>query len=665
MSFYTKLTDLLKTNPNFVDDEGELLLAAVQDKAWKLDHDLIRLLLSDDEMKETFFDVVDGSLLFNTNTFIEYISQKNFLDSSYTRFRNRIGLTIDGKYLNERGEVSLAWAYKDCVLEGGQTKEEEKRKEIFFNEVLAQDEINRMFDPKVLTNFTRYTTAGAQPVTEIKRDENGVIRENLIIKGNNLIALHALKSQFRGKVKLIYIDPPYNTGNDSFGYNDNFNHSTWLTFIRNRLSISNDLLREDGAIFIQCDDNEQPYLKVLADEIFGYENYLVTLYVQVRYAQKTLSEKNDFQKLIEQILVYKKNDFQPNKPSEEYTLEKFEWEIVELGNGDVISLGNRKVTVFKKGQYIIRKVSPSLSGLKETWASGSVLKVNASGKFFNDYISIRKDLDGLDCLYKVEGIGEDGLGYRYFTGAKKATSTKGKFYSGVPIKRVEQLKNDNAYKELTIPNFMDLSNFFGNCRHEGGVELRSGKKPEELIKKIIDISTNKKDIVLDFFLGTGTTCAVAHKMGRRYIGVEQLDYGRNRASIRLSNVINGDTTGISKSVDWIGGGDFIYCELMKYNQAFVDRIRDAENSDELLQIWQEMAENSFLNWYINPEIPEDAIHEFNEIGKDENGLEKQKKLLMDLLDKNQLYVNLSEIDDAKFSVSDEDKALNKAFYGEN
>ena len=212
---------------------------------------------------------------------------------------------------------------------------------------------------------------------------------------------------------------------------------------------------------------------------------------------------------------------------------------------------------------------------------------------------------------------------------------------------------------------MDLSNFFGNCRHEGGVELRSGKKPEELIKKIIDISTNKKDIVLDFFLGTGTTCAVAHKMGRRYIGVEQLDYGRNRASIRLSNVINGDTTGISKSVDWIGGGDFIYCELMKYNQAFVDRIRDAENSDELLQIWQEMAENSFLNWYINPEIPEDAIHEFNEIGKDENGLEKQKKLLMDLLDKNQLYVNLSEIDDAKFSVSDEDKALNKAFYGEN
>lgn len=253
MSFNTNLTDLLKTNPNFVDDEGELLLAAVQDRAWKLDHDLIRLLLSDDEMKAKFFDEIDGSLLFNTNTFIEYISQKNFLDNSYTRFRNRIGLTIDGKYLSERGEVSLAWAYKDCVLEGGQTKEEEKRKEIFFNEVLAQDEINRMLDPKVLTNFTRYTTAGEEPVAELRRDENGVIKENLIINGNNLLALHTLKEQFRGCIKLIYIDPPYNLKGDSFGYNDSFNHSTWLTFMRNRLKVAHELLHSEGAIFVQID----------------------------------------------------------------------------------------------------------------------------------------------------------------------------------------------------------------------------------------------------------------------------------------------------------------------------------------------------------------------------------------------------------------------------
>jgi len=218
MSLNTKLINLLKTAPCFVDDEGELVLAAVQDHAWKLDHDLVKLLLSDIEIKDKFFEEIDGYWIFNINTFIDYISQKNFLDNSYTRFRNKIGLTIGGKYLRERGEVALAWPYRDCVLEGGQTKEEEKRKEIFFNEVLAQDEINRLLDPKVLTNFTRYTAKGTEKVTDFKRDENGVIRENLIIKDNNLLALHTLKTQFRGKVKLIYIDPPYNTGNDSFGY---------------------------------------------------------------------------------------------------------------------------------------------------------------------------------------------------------------------------------------------------------------------------------------------------------------------------------------------------------------------------------------------------------------------------------------------------------------
>ena len=180
MSFYSKLINLLKGYPDFLDENGELLITAVQNRAWKIDHDLIKLLLSDEEIKVKFFDEIEGHWVFNINTFLEYITQKNFLDNSYTRFRKRIGLAIDEKYLKERGEVSLVWAYKDCVLEGGQTKEEEKRKEIFFNEVLAQDEINRMFDPKVLINFTRYTTAGELPVKEIKRDENGVLRENLI-----------------------------------------------------------------------------------------------------------------------------------------------------------------------------------------------------------------------------------------------------------------------------------------------------------------------------------------------------------------------------------------------------------------------------------------------------------------------------------------------------
>ena len=288
-NFNEKLIALLKTNPAFVDESDELLPAAVKDHAWQLDHNLIKLLLSDPEIKSAFFDEIEGHWVFNHNTFIDYITAKNFLANSYTQFRNKIGLNIDGKFLRERGEVSLVWPYKDCVLEGGQTKEEEKRKEIFFNEILAQDEINRMFDPKVLTNWKRHTIAGEHDVTEIKRDDSGTIRENLIIKGNNLIALHTLKQQFRGQVKLIYIDPPYNTKGESttFGYNNSFNHSSWLTFIRNRIEITKDLLREDGLIVIAIDDEEQAYLAVLCDEVFGKVNHIGTVIVQSKPSGRT------------------------------------------------------------------------------------------------------------------------------------------------------------------------------------------------------------------------------------------------------------------------------------------------------------------------------------------------------------------------------------------
>ena len=289
-NFNEKLTALLKTHPDFLDDAGELIPAAVRDHAWQLNHDLIKLLLTDDEIKATFFDEIEGHWVFNHNTFINYITDKNFLANSYTQFRNKIGLNIGGKFLRERGEVSLVWPYKDCVLEGGQTKEEEKRKEIFFNETLAQDEINRMFDPKVLTNWKRHTAEGRQVVTDIQRDENGVIRENLIIKGNNLIALHTLKQQFRGQVKLIYIDPLYNPDSPSntFMYNNNFKRSSWLTFMRNRLEIAKALLRDDGSMIVAIDENEQNYLGVLLDEVFPeHEKHCITIVHNPRGVQGT------------------------------------------------------------------------------------------------------------------------------------------------------------------------------------------------------------------------------------------------------------------------------------------------------------------------------------------------------------------------------------------
>lgn len=664
MSFNSKLIDLLKTNHNFVDDEGELLIAAVQDRAWMIDRELVKLLLSDKEIKAKFFDEIEGHWIFNINTFLEYISQKNFLDNSYTRFRNRIGLTIGEKYLRERGEVSLVWAYKDTVLEGGQTKEEEKRKEIFFNEILAQDEINRLLDPKILTNFTRYTAKSKQSVKEFKRDKNGLIRENLILKGNNLIALHTLKTQFRGQVKLIYIDPPFNTGNDSFGYNDNFSHSSWLTFMKNRLDVARELLRNNGVIFIHIDDKEYSYLKVLCDEIFGRENFLNVICVKTSdpSGHKTVNPSPYSQ--TEYILLYAKN-----KQHYEYQIKYVESDY-DTGYNQIILNKNESFAKWK-----ITNLFDFLAkekGFKDTREANKKL-----GKFVFQSMIAEYALQNRDNIFQPTAIADDA--------AKDIVEARDKSKeSPEKVFRVKRDSNDvyiiggrqiyfysNKVKEIdgVLTPAKPLTNLWSDIPYngiskEGGVTLKNGKKPEKLLRRIIEISTNPKDLVLDFFSGSGTTVAVSHKMGRQYIGVEQISYDDNDTVSRLDNVLKGDTSGISNSVNWQGGGDFIYCELMTYNEAFMERIQAAKNIKELLKIWHDMTESSFLNWYVNPEMPEEAIKYFEELGKEKNGLENQKQELAKLLDKNQLYVNLSEIDDAQFKVSKEDKALNKAFFGE-
>ena len=207
-----------------------------------------------------------------------------------------------------------------------------------------------------------------------------------------------------------------------------------------------------------------------------------------------------------------------------------------------------------------------------------------------------------------------------------------------------------------------MTDFWGDISwagiaNEGDVHLKEGKKPEALLKRIIELSTEENDVILDFFIGTGTTCAVAHKIGRQYIGVEQLDYGENSAVVRLKNVVNGDQTGISKEVNWQGGGDFVYMELMKLNETFVEKIQDAETTEELLSIWEEMKRNGFLSYRIDPRLFDENIEEFKTLD-----LEEQKKLLLEMLEYNGLYVNYSEIEDAIYNVSEEDKKLNKDFY---
>ena len=283
MKLYEALEKQLKKEINFVSDNGELKKWVVINKAQNYDADLIGLLLEDAALKEKFFIDIKGTLVFNQNLFVQFLEQKNYLNDSYTQYKNKVGLTINGKYLKQRNEVALVWPFKDCVLEGGQSREEDEREEIFFNETLAQDEITQLLEPKVLSNPKTYNIEGEQNFSSFTRDAElnknrglleDTITDNLIIKGNNLLALNSLKKEFSGKVKLIYIDPPFNTGKDEFKYNDNFNHSTWLTFMKNRLNTAKLLMSKESSIVVQVGNEEASYIQVLLDDIFGRENYL-------------------------------------------------------------------------------------------------------------------------------------------------------------------------------------------------------------------------------------------------------------------------------------------------------------------------------------------------------------------------------------------------------
>lgn len=626
---------------------------------------LITALLSNENIKSQFEISINKTSIFKIEEFIQLLTYKDFWENSYTKYSNKIGLTANGKYLDYNSDVVLDFPFKDCILEGGMTKEEVGKKEVYYNKVIARDEVDTLLAPKAFTNTKKYTKDGEKRVSKITD------ADNLIIKGNNLLALHSLKKRYTGKIKLVYLDPPYNTGSDSFLYNDKFNHSSWLTFMKNRLEIAKEILSDDGVLAIQLDDSEGPYLKVLLDSIFGQRSHLFTQYVLVRYADKTLKSDMDYHKQIEQIHYYKKSPnstVSPNKKSEKYDYSKFIYNFEELSEPkETIELGGRRVDIFLKNQIKINKGLPSIKGLKEVWATGSILDGNSSGRFFRDHLTGRYQNDGYGVVYRVWGIGDDDNEFRYFTGPQKLGATKGKYFQGVP----SNIKSGEVTKKFKpVAGFLDLAGSFGNIRQEGGVELRSGKKPEQMLGEIIQLYTKPSDIVLDFFGGSGSTAATAHKLHRRYISIEQMDNQVEKMLIRLKNVINGDKTGISKDVNWQGGGSFIYTELMDLNNAYIKQIKEAKNSTELLDILEIIKKYADLNYLVELEKLNNEPITIDEDTKetlsfDELPIEKQRELLINVMDINQLYVNYSEIDDSMYQVSEQDKAFNHNFYEED
>lgn len=661
-NLFTELEKLLRMDSAYCTEDGVLIKNKIVEAALELRSDLIAKLLTHDGLKHNFFTEISDVMVFDKVKFQKFVMNKRFLPDSYTSFKNKVGLTNeDGDFLSESREVVLSWPYKDCVLEGGQTKEDAKRNEVFWNEILAPDEINRLTEPKVLTNFKRYDADGEHEVENISMDDN------IIIKGNNLLALHSLKKKYAGKVKLIYIDPPYNTGNDSFGYNDNFNQSTWLTFMKNRLDVAKKLLSDDGVICVQCDDNEQAYLKVLLDSMEGIR-FINCVAVKMSEASgvKMNHAKQRFPKLKEYILIYVKDGYQGF-----YTIDKYKISQWDKENNlflDGLTLENRNILKeleYKdfNSQEDIDLANKILKDVSIVSLSEKLSSLNLEGKEFDSWLfenayriiktagssslaDLVKSLKNIPEQNIASAISKEGVMFFYICNFNRETRQP----------RLQVIFADSNIYKNPCDFWQDIKTT-GAIANEGGVNMKNGKKPEKILHRLISMITQKQDIVLDFFGGSGTTAAVAHKMNRRYISVEQMDSQISLITTRLNNVISGDTTGISKVVSWQGGGSFVYCELARANYKFADEIERASTTNELLSIWQQTQETGFLSWKVNLKEIDVNTEEFSALD-----IEDQKRFLIECLDKNLLYVPYSEIDNAEFAISENDKKINNKFY---
>ena len=381
---------------------------------------------------------------------------------------------------------------------------------------------------------------------------------NFLLEGDNLHSLYLLEKTHKEKIDVIYIDPPYNTGSKDFIYNDKiiddedgYKHSKWLSFMNKRLQMAQRLLSDTGVIFISIDDNEIAQLKLLCDTIFNEINRISIHHVQVRYAEKSLADGKSVKPVMEYVLVYAKdiNKFKLNLPKEEYTDANFLYEIEELSSGGIVKDGNVTMQVFKPGEWQIKKKNESSQNLlKETWVSGTIYSKMSYGQVVKRYIEPRYSSDGLGCLYKVIGRGDDGLGYRYYVGPSKKGSTRCKMYSGMPLSRVDEIKsNGGSFREVPISNLINYAADFGNIRHEGNMTFNSGKKPVKMLKELINYHPNKNAVVLDFFAGSGSTAQAVLELNKEDNGNRQFILCTNNENNiceeitykRIKNVITG------------------------------------------------------------------------------------------------------------------------------
>ncbi|MCG3069427.1 site-specific DNA-methyltransferase [Helicobacter pylori] len=525
------------------------------------------------DYKNAFFKTIANTLVFNQEALLECLEIKE-LEKSFTRFKNKIGLYSQGGLIKSSELVVLNFPFKDNVLLGNAKDNSTKSKECFYHEILHKKEIDTLLSKKVLCHFEMH---GEGDLQSALKDEN----TNYLIKGNNLIALHSLKKKFAKQVKCIYIDPPYNTGNDSFNYNDNFNHSSWLVFMKNRLEAAREFLSDDGSIYISLDYNEVHYCKVLMDEIFGVENFQREIIWRIGWLSGYKTSINNFIRNHDTILFYSKN------------ADK----------------------LFFNKKYI-------------------------ENKDFKELIKIEKIQSNLDNL----GIDRE----------KQKKIIKIINHETRPERYpLEDIWNGNEYDDL---NSIAIVSYSGETVSKMlGTEEIKGQKSEKLIQRILEVSTNENDLVLDFFAGSGTTCAVAHKMKRRYIGIEQMDYIETITKERLKKVIEGEQGGISKKCGFKGGGSFVYAELKEVNLEIKKQILNAKSKSECLKIFNDLNER-FLK-RTDCKMDEIDSEEFQNLD-----LNEQKRIYCASFDSNEDYLNLGDIDEDAWGIDGITKKYNEIFY---
>lgn len=587
-----QLTTLLQQEQQFLTSDGQLLKSSVIAAAQQLQPQLLSLLLSQPTIRQYFFQQVGDVWVFDKIKFEQCIADDTFLPDNNTFKAN-------------------------------------------------------YSKPKIaFKGFKKYDSTGSYVPATLRA------KDNFIIRGNNILVLRSLLPIYKSRIKLIYIDPPYNTGSDIFLYSDTFNSSTWLTLMSNRLSIAWQLLTADGSIFIQVDDSEFAYLKVLCDEVFGRANFKehIVLKSSTESGVNAINVKRGERlfKVKEHILFYAKSPSFRFKPF--YTKTTFnhhyKYEVLPTENGFTIEDISKTITT----QYLQGKKKKTLTDIE--LQSIKLAIENYALQHASNMYSLEKNIKKAGEKFKVFATANKAKGIvEAFVNSNNQNIL---VYDGgmlIPLQERIVIENGKPYFGVLASDlWVDIST---TTASEGGVSFSNGKKPEKLLKRIIEMATNEGDIVLDYYLGSGTTAAVAHKLNRRYIGIEQLDYAENDSIVRLQNVIQGDDTGISKTINWQGGGSFIYSELHQTNQLWAEQIASVATKKRTTALIAQIIANPTILSNANKLAQTQEQKAFLALE-----LELQKKILLQLLESDDIDIPLS----GDIQLSQQEIKLNQQFY---